>query len=206
VSTSKKTVLLRRMWLSAQSDRLDSWVSHCESPIEELFLLGLLAGRSVDEETPETLVSERLPWERLNDRLRWEAARAWILRQHRLDTTVAGIYADADIWFDHSTGDWKSPLILPQCHVSTGGVRYRVDFALICQSVKVAIELDGHDFHERTKQQAKRDKSRDRALSREGWNVVRYTGSEVYEDVHACIDDVLEITSKLLFDRRGRTT
>ncbi len=59
--------------------------------------------------------------------------------------------------------------------------------------VKVAIELDGHDFHDRTKEQARRDKSRDRALTAKGWTVLRFTGSEVHADAYQCWADVFAV-------------
>lgn len=54
------------------------------------------------------------------------------------------------------------------------------------------VECDGHDFHERTKEQAARDRSRDRALQQCGYRIFRFTGSEIYRDPIACIHEVLE--------------
>lgn len=48
--------------------------------------------------------------------------------------------------------------------------------------ISVAIELDGHDFHEKTKEQAQRDKQKDRFLQSRGHLVARFTGAEVWED------------------------
>ncbi len=48
---------------------------------------------------------------------------------------------------------------------------------------KMIVECDGHDFHEKTKEQARRDKERDRNLQSLGFPVYRYTGSELYADV-----------------------
>jgi len=68
---------------------------------------------------------------------------------------------------------------------------YRLDFAV--ESMKIAIEVDGHDFHERTKDQAQRDKSRDRALQILGWRTLRFTGSEVFRDAAACAGEVVQV-------------
>jgi len=51
---------------------------------------------------------------------------------------------------------------------------------------QMIIECDGHDYHERTKEQARRDKERDRTLQSFGYLVYRYTGSEIWEDVFKC--------------------
>ncbi len=50
----------------------------------------------------------------------------------------------------------------------------------------VVIEVDGHDYHERTKEQARRDRSRDRQMMMHGWVPLRFTGSEIYRDASAC--------------------
>ena len=44
---------------------------------------------------------------------------------------------------------------------------------------KLIVEVDGHDFHEHTKEQAEHDKSRDRAFTNFGYQVLRFTGREI---------------------------
>jgi very-short-patch-repair endonuclease len=76
---------------------------------------------------------------------------------------------------------------------------YRLDIVLrrgisdgrrVFESPLVAVEIDGHDFHEKTKEQASRDKERDRVLQTAGYIVLRFTGSEVYRDPQKCVDQV----------------
>jgi hypothetical protein len=52
----------------------------------------------------------------------------------------------------------------------------------------LCIYADGHDYHEKTKSQAKRDRSIDRKLQFLGYVVYRFTGSEIYNDVNYCCD------------------
>ena len=74
---------------------------------------------------------------------------------------------------------------------------YRVDFllAMYCSATEplslVAVECDGHDFHEKTKHQAARDKRRDRDLQMRGVQVFRYTGAEIWHDAGGCASEVL---------------
>jgi very-short-patch-repair endonuclease len=56
----------------------------------------------------------------------------------------------------------------------------------------IIVELDGHDWHERTKAQATRDKKRDRALVTAGYRVLRFTGSEIYASPGECLQEVIE--------------
>src|SRR5215467_10594120 len=43
----------------------------------------------------------------------------------------------------------------------------------------VVVECDGHEFHERTVQQASKDRRRDRMLQRRGVPILRFTGTDV---------------------------
>ena len=54
------------------------------------------------------------------------------------------------------------------------------------EAYRLAVECDGHDFHERTKEQAARDRSRDRELQDAGVTIYRFTGSEIHNDPIGC--------------------
>lgn len=56
----------------------------------------------------------------------------------------------------------------------------------------MVVECDGHDFHEKTKDQAARDKTRDRELSKLGYKVFHYTGSEIWNDAYRCAKEALD--------------
>lgn len=85
---------------------------------------------------------------------------------------------------------------------------YRCDFALsmreFFQSVRfealVVVEIDGHDFHEKTKKQAAHDKKRDRYFAEQGLTVLRFTGSEVHRSPAACVGQALQILCKKMRD------
>lgn len=64
--------------------------------------------------------------------------------------------------------------------------------------VVLAIECDGHDFHERTKEQAARDKSRDRALTALDVRVIRFTGAEIWHRTAECSEEVRSIMGGIL--------
>lgn len=83
--------------------------------------------------------------------------------------------------------------IFAQYEIATPNGNYRLDFAVDPEGSKIAIECDGHEFHERTKEQAARDKSRDRALQAAGWRVLRFTGSEIFADPGKCASEVRAI-------------
>jgi len=93
--------------------------------------------------------------------------------------------------------------ITPQAHIGS----YRADFVLWFKCNKasggIVIECDGHAFHERTKEQATRDKKRDREILGTGYPVVRFTGSEIFKNPSACAEQIAEIASDVL-DRVSR--
>lgn len=70
----------------------------------------------------------------------------------------------------------------------------RLDFAFISSTIRLNVEVDGHEFHERTKEQARRDRSRDRELTADGWTVLRFTGQEVWADALGCVDQIWNFT------------
>lgn len=85
---------------------------------------------------------------------------------------------------------------------------YRVDFGLRVRPIwqerdelKLAIECDGHQFHERTKEQAARDKERTRALFAAGWVVVPFTGRQITTSPAKCAGQIADIVNKHFGDK-----
>lgn len=75
---------------------------------------------------------------------------------------------------------------------------WRADFLGFARGADVnnpmglVIECDGHDFHEKTKEQAARDKVRDRYFASAGYHVLRFTGSEIWRDANACATQIFD--------------
>jgi len=76
-------------------------------------------------------------------------------------------------------------------HVQFPVPPYRLDFAFVAKDHRLVVEVDGHEYHNRTKTQAEHDRCRDRALTLQGWRVVRFAGSEVYAAPVRCAQEVL---------------
>ncbi len=88
--------------------------------------------------------------------------------------------------------------IFPQCQVGP----YRLDFLLAVamngKRLWIAVECDGHDFHERTKKQAAHDKKRDRSIQAMGIRVFRFTGSEIWRPDDSLLDDLTRVISDFI--------
>jgi very-short-patch-repair endonuclease len=83
--------------------------------------------------------------------------------------------------------------IVPQKQI----LNYRADFLLTKGETRVVVELDGHHFHEKTKDQAASDKKRDRDITMLGYIVFRFTGSEIFKDARKCAHDVIRYIERV---------
>ena len=63
---------------------------------------------------------------------------------------------------------------------------------------KFAIEIDGHQWHEKTKEQAISDRKKDRAYLNNLVIPIRFTGSDVFHDAKNCVLETLEVVGNLL--------
>lgn len=61
---------------------------------------------------------------------------------------------------------------------------------------QIFVEIDGHEFHEKTKEQVRHDNLRERHLLEYCDCVVRFSGSEVYDDPDECAYETFELLSK----------
>lgn len=91
--------------------------------------------------------------------------------------------------------------LLPQKPIETSNGKYIVDFHITTLDssdsiINVAIEIDGHEFHEKSKSQVAKDKKRDRALIRSGLTVLRFSGSEVFYEPKSCINEIVDYIKK----------
>jgi very-short-patch-repair endonuclease len=90
--------------------------------------------------------------------------------------------------------------LTPQHETTVEGQTYRIDFAITKGGapIKLAVELDGHAFHEKTPLQASKDKQRERALVREGFTILRFTGTEVVRNPRKCLNEVADVIGRMI--------
>lgn len=82
---------------------------------------------------------------------------------------------------------------------------YRVDFALDfwkSSQKRYVIECDGHEFHEKTKEQAKYDKQRERFIVSQGYTVLRFSGSEIIGEFEKIKLELFELFKKDIKEAR----
>jgi len=82
---------------------------------------------------------------------------------------------------------------------------YRADFLLgyagagSHQQTSIIVECDGHEWHEKTKAQAQKDKERERVLNSHVAKVIRFTGSEINARPIACFQSAMLILEATLY-------
>lgn len=99
--------------------------------------------------------------------------------------------------------------LVPHVAVEASGRRYVIDFVFALSRLegeadqfiaanfpRIAIELDGHAFHEKTLEQVTYRNERDRNLQREGWQVFHYSFSEVMARGIDVVQEPLELAQE----------
>lgn len=166
-----------------------SSANRCESEIEKLFLLGLIGNTdfATSDFGTDSLIFPS-DYQRFGDLFEFYTDPGRLAR-------MMGNHARNCIPYVTS--------VLAQFPVAG----YRVDFAFLglgvdhpnpskWSRVQLIVECDGHDFHEKTKKQAMRDKKRDRALMAHGFHVMRFTGSEIWGNPLGCAKEALSFISQ----------
>lgn len=101
--------------------------------------------------------------------------------------------------------NYPDVLMLCQHEIKLKNTTYRVDICLYIgdwlndsdSCKKLIVECDGHAFHEKTKEQAMRDKKRDRDLIEAGYQVIHFTGKEIFSDPYKCAREIKDLINKL---------
>lgn len=131
---------------------LDYAVGKCESPIEELLLLCLAAEGLI---AGDEIYFNRLDFEPFSCGGAIVAVKPQVqIGKYRIDFQV-GMWIRT-VLQSSDQEEWRAATILVEC--------------------------DGHDFHDRTKEQASRDRERDRDLQTAGFQIFRYTGADLWRD------------------------
>lgn len=99
----------------------------------------------------------------------------------------------------HQRSIWG--IVTPQAMVQEKRVDFLIRYISGLSSVSgVIVECDGHQFHEKTKEQAANDKRRDRDFVAAGYRVLRFSGSEIWNDPMRCASDAIEVAHSRAID------
>lgn len=112
-------------------------------------------------------------------------------------------YAYSIVDFDNEGNDYPSFFLMPQEEIQTQGGRYYADFVFDSNylkedgnvpehPLKLVIECDGHEFHEKTKEQVRRGNERDYNLKVAGYDILHFSGSQIHNEPIECAKKVYE--------------
>jgi very-short-patch-repair endonuclease len=122
------------------------------------------------------------------------AAALWMVAAERmLICAEAAEYQHAWIDTQHRVGRYTADIRLTV-----------IDRSMTPPMLVAFIECDGHDFHEKTKEQVSKDKERDRVFQKTGALVLRYSGSDIWRDPIGAAMDAIETAQTALLARAGR--
>lgn len=69
---------------------------------------------------------------------------------------------------------------------AVAGRKYRLDIAL--PSARLAIEVDGWEWHGKHKGDFTRDRERQNLLTLSGWRILRFTAGQIRRDTQGCVE------------------
>lgn len=110
--------------------------------------------------------------------------------------------------FDYimSCDNRKNIYLLPQAEINIGDKKYYPDFLFEYDpyinnyntNSKIIIECDGYEFHQKTKEQVQRDNEREYDLKMAGYEILRFSGTQIYKNPIKCAEDTYNyIISKI---------
>lgn len=178
MNTAEKVKLIKEELIHNYNNKITSLLTLCESPIEQLFLINFL-GYCESKTGLETYTNFLYDYPETFDNGTYSyknTIKPYIA--YKTDNPVPWI----PIGIHYHAG--FNLFITPQAEIETVTKKYRVDFLLLYEmhtyKIKIVVECDGHDFHQKTKVQVEKDNLRDRDLIENGYQVLRYSGSELY--------------------------
>jgi very-short-patch-repair endonuclease len=138
-------------------------------------------------------IEGRLDWYKTRIASQYERQVKGDMNKHGITSPIEQIFLME--WRFLKVDEQHGVKIRPQSELKLEGSTYTIDFMVESSGgkVKLAIELDGHDFHEKTKKQAAHDRARERTIVRHGYTIFRFTGSEVSRNPRKCVEEVVSL-------------
>lgn len=104
----------------------------------------------------------------------------------------------------------KFVLLEPQVEININEKKYYADFEVeydelinnhLKKDFKLIIECDGYEFHQKTKKQVEYDNKREYELKMNNYQILRFSGSEIYNDPFECVERIFKYIEELGYDR-----
>ncbi len=112
-------------------------------------------------------------------------------------------------WYERSCASNEYPVYIfrPQFEINCGKKKYRADLfcdphetdegdGILYEAHPLIIECDGHAFHEKTKKQVAYNNQRDYDLKSNGYDILHFSGSQIFNDPFGCANMVFDYIEK----------
>jgi very-short-patch-repair endonuclease len=138
-------------------------------------------------------IARRLDWTKRRIAKDFERDFRYSIDVHRITSPIEQIFL---MEWKYSRAEERLGVVLqPQRALPTSRGDFTVDFCVAEHESRkpiVLIEIDGHEFHEKTREQVRSDKKRERAIVQAGATVLRFSGSEIFKEPRSCVREVIE--------------
>lgn len=98
-----------------------------------------------------------------------------------------------------------------QTLIESNGRKYYADFTIshdemlnwdLREDFMLVIECDGYEFHQKTKEQVDNDNQREYDIKMAGWEIIRFSGREIYNNPIECAKKVMRYIAIKNYDKR----
>lgn len=136
-----------------------------------------------------------------------------IFNCEEMESPIEKIFYVADQIYIHENDD-ACVNIFPQVEINCRSKKYRVDFLynnqigkdfckahnkkFLAPDINIVVECDGHEFHQKTKKQVVSDNERQTELQLLGYDVIRFSGTQIYENPLKCVEKVYDFAKMKL--------
>lgn len=193
-------VYLRSCW----GEQIDRIVESSEEKVEDYDNKFISIYRMLGEKLPVPTsnlkidVANRLDWMKRRVTKDYERSVKETINLYGITSPIEQIFLME--WKYSKAEERFNAKIKPREKVHTIGGKYEIDFLITSSDnqtkLELAIELDGHEFHEKTKDQVIKDKRRERAIVTSGFPVLRFSGAEIVRNVRACVEEIISYLEK----------
>jgi very-short-patch-repair endonuclease len=126
----------------------------------------------------------------------------WIIRTQerikRCESPIERLFFLECLYQTEFWSDYENIFIMPQYQVDN----FRVDFFFYIdldnkhfpnnKESNLIVEIDSYLWHGSNPEQFAKEKERERCLQKEGYQILRYSGKEIYRNVQKCVEEVLD--------------
>jgi very-short-patch-repair endonuclease len=159
-------------------------------------IFSFLFGQDTDRETESRTLEKIVDWVLISSMFCYDECKSPI---EEIFNVAYDLKVGSEFYFPRI----EALQLKNQAKIVANGNTYYADFLFDTSDCftyehdfKLVIECDGHEFHEKTKEQVERGNKRDLDLKKEGYDILHFSGSQIYKDPIGCAEEVINYILK----------